>query len=140
MEVIGPDGSVIGTGETSVDNMDGADLQWSQTSGEAVKLRVSARDSHALPGQLELSPWFYSIPHEDIVFQSGQSTVVTSETPKLEEAWQDIQNVLAKYGKVVTINLYIAGYTDTVGPADQNRVLSIARAKSICWMVSTPWI
>lgn len=131
VDIIGADGSVIGTGETPVNNQDGADLEWSQSPGEVVKLRVTAKDVYTLPGKLELSPWSYSIPHEDIVFASGKSDIHLDEEHKLDAAWTDIQHVLAKYGQIVTVNLYIAGYTDTVGNAAQNKTLSIARARSI---------
>ena len=131
VDVLGPNGESIGSGETPVANMDRAELQWSQQPGEAVKLVVTGMDIYKLPGQLELSPWSYSIPHDDIVFNTGQSSITEEEAPKLESAWAELTKVVAKYGKVVQVNLYIAGYTDTVGNAANNRALSLQRARAI---------
>ena len=105
-------------------------VQWS-TSDEVVKVVVNAQDEHGFSAVLELTPWHYSIPHEDVVFATGQDAITAEEAPKLEKAWTDIVDVLDRYGSVVVIKLYVAGYTDTVGDAGGNQGLSERRARSI---------
>ena len=43
----------------------------------------------------------------------------------------EVQKVVDKYADIAVVNLYIAGYTDTVGNANSNLTLSAERAKSI---------
>jgi outer membrane protein OmpA-like peptidoglycan-associated protein len=131
VDVYGEKGKLVGHGEVAgLAPADSIDLQWSG-DGEAIKLEVTAKDAHDLPGQLELQPWSYDIPHEDVVFASNQSTIDASELPKLESAWPQLQGVPDKYGDVVEVRLYVGGYTDTVGTPDHNLALSNDRAKAI---------
>ena len=131
VEVFGEGGHQLGMGETAAGGMDTVGLEWSQQPGEALKLVVTAWDMDDLPGKVELMPWSYSIPHEDVVFETGSSTIDATEDPKLQKAYDDLQEVHARYGSVVEVRLYVAGYTDTVGGTASNQVLSESRAKSI---------
>ena len=109
---------------------------WS-TDQEVLKLVVEGEDAHGFRSQLELSPWSYAIPHEDVVFASGSATIEPGEVAKLESTWGEIEATLAKYGAVVRIELYVAGCTDTVGAGDTNQALSERRARSIAeWFQS----
>jgi outer membrane protein OmpA-like peptidoglycan-associated protein len=104
--------------------------------GEIVKIEVRVQDDAGLWTDLTLSPWFYAIPHEDVVFASGSAALETGELGKLEGCWAEVKKVLDRYGSVVQISLYVAGYTDTVGAPDANRALSKARADAIArWFV-----
>ncbi|MBT3218265.1 MAG: OmpA family protein [Proteobacteria bacterium] len=131
VEVFGEGGHQLGMGETSAGGMDTVGLEWNQQPGEALKLVVTAWDMDDLPGKVELMPWSYSIPHEDVVFATGSSNIEATENPKLQKAYDDLKAVEARYGSVVDVKLYVAGYTDTVGGTASNQVLSEARAKSI---------
>ncbi len=131
VEVIGEGGKTIGQGELTGSAADAFAIEWSQSSGEAVKLLVTAWDAQDLPGRLELSPWSYAIPHDDVVFASNSYEVVAAEAPKLDKAWADLEGVLAKYGSVVQVQLYVAGYTDTQGNPSNNQTLSDSRARAI---------
>lgn len=122
----------VDLGGVSVDLTDPSSPHFSWTPGEEVlQLRVTGTDAAGLSGFLELSPWSYAVPHEDVVFASGSDAIVAEEEPKLERCWRDVEAVLAKYGDVVQIQLFVAGYTDTVGPAAANEGLSQRRAKAI---------
>lgn len=131
VEVLGEGGSRIGLGSVTDVNHTVATAPWDGPGGEVLKLLVTATDTHGYRSRLELTPWSYAIPHEDVVFASGQATLEASELPKLEAAWAEVQAVLAKYGDIIDIRLYVAGYTDTVGPASTNQALSERRAKAI---------
>lgn len=129
--VLGEGGAQVGQGSLGGGASDALTLEWQQRGGEAIKLRVTAWDTHDLPGELELSPWSYDIPHEDVVFATGSSEIAATEVPKLESAWAELQTVLRKYGSVVEVQLFVAGYTDTVGSAASNQALSDGRARAI---------
>jgi outer membrane protein OmpA-like peptidoglycan-associated protein len=42
-----------------------------------------------------------------------------------------ISEAVKRYGEFAALRLYILGHTDTVGPTDSNRELSLQRARSI---------
>ncbi len=132
IDVYGPGGARVGGATTGVPGLAVAEVEWTQGPGtEAVKLVVTAKDADGFTRALELVPWHYLIPHEDVVFETASDVIRPDETPKLEAAWGHLQEVLDKYGSVVEVRLYVAGYTDTVGPADANQALSDRRARSI---------
>lgn len=130
VEAIGEGGVNVGHGAASGGPSDALSIEWSGT-GEAIKLEVTGWDAHDLPGRLELLPWSYAIPHEDVVFATNSAAIDAAEVPKLEKAWSDVERVRARYGSVVPIELFVAGYTDTVGDGASNATLSLARAKAL---------
>jgi outer membrane protein OmpA-like peptidoglycan-associated protein len=107
------------------------EVQWSQTAGEVMKLLVRGYDADGFYSDIELSPWRYSVHHEDVVFATNSSVIDGTEEPKLQAAMSDVQGVLDKYGTDVVIKLYIGGHTDTVGDPAHNQTLSLDRAKAI---------
>lgn len=131
VEVFGEKGVRLGSGEVGSAGRKRTELPWNQSEGEALKLVVTAWDEHALPGRVELSPWSYAIPHEDVIFESGRWALRPGEMPKLESAWSDLIGVRDRYGPVVEVNLFVAGYTDTMGASAANESLSWNRAKAI---------
>ncbi len=132
IELLGEGGHRIGSG--AIDGVlpePAISLEWQQAPGEALKILVTAWDEHGLPGRLELSPWSYAIPHEDVVFDSGMAEVLPAQVPKLEKAWQELEAVRVRYGDVVEVQLFVAGYTDSVGSESSNQTLSTRRARAI---------
>jgi len=109
----------------------GLRLQWDPPADTVLEIAVSAKDQHGFAAGLDLFPWSYSVPHEDVVFATGQAEVRPEEVTKLEAAWVQVQQVQARYGTRAPVNLYVAGYTDTVGGAEANQRLSEARAQAI---------
>jgi outer membrane protein OmpA-like peptidoglycan-associated protein len=129
--VFGEGGERLGSGAGELLAQTEAEVRWEQSEGEVLKLDITAWDEAELAGKLELSPWSYAIPHEDVEFPTGSAEILPAEAPKLEKAWADLQDVLARYGAVVEVRLYVAGYTDTVGDAASNQALSESRARAI---------
>lgn len=107
-----------------------AQLSW-KTDAEVLQLRVTGTDQWGLRSQLTLTPWSYAIEHEDVVFASGEAELPAGEVHKLEATWSEVQSVLARFGDVVDIKLYVAGFTDSVGSSDANQALSARRARAI---------
>lgn len=130
VELRGAGGAVLATETATLTDRSHPTFGW-VTDDEVIVLVVRVTDDAGLTATLELSPWSYAIPHEDVVFASGSSAIAAAEVGKLERCWTDVERVLAKYGSVVQIRLYVAGYTDTVGEHASNAALSEARARAI---------
>lgn len=128
-------GDVVGMGEVQSAVAPGTPISvsWEKMrEGEVIKVRVRAFDADGFWSELELLPWSYRIPHEDVNFPSASSEILAAEEPKLEEAMVRVQETLAKYGAdLVTIRLYVAGHTDTMGDGEYNQKLSLDRALAI---------
>ena len=115
------------TGRTSP-----VEARWTQTPEEALLIVVTVTDPQGYWAEVTLRPWHYAIPHTDVNFATDDAVVRSAEEPKLAEAMPQIQAVFDKYGRdVPVINLYVAGYTDTVGTGEHNDRLSDQRAASI---------
>lgn len=131
IEVIGERGAVIGDGSESLDGMLRTEVRWTQQDAEVLQIRLVGTDGAGTRGELILSPWSYAIPHEDVVFASGAHAITAEEEPKLEQAWTDLVAVRERYGDIVQMQLFVAGYTDTVGAGASNQGLSERRAQAI---------
>lgn len=128
--LVGVGGRQVDFARADLSNPSAPRFSWT-TDEEVVKLTVEGVDEHGFKGMLELSPWSYAIPHEDVVFPTGSAELGRLEVPKLEATWADTVDVLEKYGSVVEIELFVAGYTDTVGNVAANQALSDRRARAI---------
>ena len=128
------DNSPVGQGQTNVNpssNLGFTKVSWEALSDDIAVIRVQGEDIYGFTTQTDLFPWHYDIPHEDVIFASNQSTIEKDQVPKLTAVQSEVQNVVDKYSQFAVVNLYVAGYTDTVGDASGNLRLSEARAKSI---------
>ncbi len=101
------------------------------TDDTVLKIRLVCYDTTGFSIGIEVFPWQLEIPHEDVTFASGSAEISADEAPKLVAALDEIQTAARRYGKVITIKLFVIGYTDTVGPATSNMALSKRRARSI---------
>jgi outer membrane protein OmpA-like peptidoglycan-associated protein len=130
---LGPKGVQVGYGLAPVGAAANVpvNVEWKQDAGEVIKLKIRGYDADGFWSELELVPWSYSIPHEDVVFATNSADFGASEEPKLATAMTDARGVLDKYGADVVIKLYVGGHTDTVGDAASNQKLSMARARAI---------
>jgi outer membrane protein OmpA-like peptidoglycan-associated protein len=128
--LVGPEGVDLGPVAVDLTDPSAPVLRWT-TAEEIVRIDVEAADASNFGAQLELSPWSYIIPHADIEFATGDHAISAAEAPKLEATLVELNKVLARYGSVVRVQLFIAGYTDTVGEHAMNQALSERRARSI---------
>ncbi|MCB9758319.1 MAG: OmpA family protein [Alphaproteobacteria bacterium] len=129
----GPEGQVLGEGVAPGEGAppgQAVTAQWSG-AGEVIRVEVRGFDTDGFWAAVDLFPWYYNIPHEDVVFATNEAVIRPAEEPKLTAALAQIREVERKYGTFAAVNLYIAGYTDTVGDAGANQGLSERRAKAI---------
>jgi outer membrane protein OmpA-like peptidoglycan-associated protein len=105
---------------------------WKQLENVTVlQIEIRATDRYGFFQNIDLFPWKIEIPHEDVLFETGKSDVLATEQPKLDAALAELNKAIEKYGRYAKVELFVAGYTDTVGDAASNRKLSEARALSI---------
>lgn len=107
------------------------EVSWPQAKGKVLKVDLRAYAKSGVYNGVEFSPWQIDIPHEEITFASGKWDISAEEAVKLEGSLKLIREAIGKFGALADIKLYIAGFTDTVGPNAANRTLSFNRARSI---------
>lgn len=133
-EVIGERG-VIDQGEHDLSGVPaGEELQitWRGKGDQAVeKINIKIFDPAGYWTSVELVPFTVDIPHEEVEFDTGKSSFGPTEAAKLDRTYVLLKEELAKHGDDLEIQLFIAGYTDTVGAAGANITLSNARARAI---------
>ncbi|MEL6179734.1 MAG: OmpA family protein, partial [Myxococcota bacterium] len=95
------------------------------------RIDIKIHDQMGFWQTVELVPFTVDIPHDEVNFDSGKATFAASEEGKLEKTYVLLSQELEKHGSDLEISLYIAGYTDTVGPARANIGLSTSRARAI---------
>jgi outer membrane protein OmpA-like peptidoglycan-associated protein len=112
-------------------------VTWTPSSDEPVE-KIEVRATDALGSYtVTLTPYNFTIEHEDVNFKTGSAVIEESETPKLETAHgKIIAKVAAIRAKDINhqhrnLTLFIAGHTDTVGGFDYNIGLSRERASAI---------
>jgi outer membrane protein OmpA-like peptidoglycan-associated protein len=81
-------------------------------------------------------PWNVKIPHEEVHFESGKAKIDSAEIQKLQDSLQKINEAIERYRELGSLQLFIAGHTDTVGSAKSNVELSRRRAYAIAeWFI-----
>jgi len=134
LAVITPDGPIFDEDVDVGENAAGDDL-WLEWSGgnsrDVLRLDVTLTDRWGFYSFENIFPWSLEIPHTDINFDTGQHAVRDDEKHKVDSAYKEAKDVFDRCSKYVEVRLYIAGYTDTVGPAGDNQGLSERRARSI---------
>jgi outer membrane protein OmpA-like peptidoglycan-associated protein len=133
VSVLSDTGTPLGSGASEVESVQDGKYRagWEQSKGTVLRISIKAIDADGFFGGVDLFPWRVDIPHEEVNFKSGSFEVDASESAKLEQSFKLTEEAIAKYGKLATIRLFIAGHTDTVGSKDSNIVLSNNRARAI---------
>ncbi|OIP43956.1 MAG: hypothetical protein AUK47_01830 [Deltaproteobacteria bacterium CG2_30_63_29] len=103
-------------------------IGWKDLGSAAVYVRLQVYENEANTTLLEL--FSLEIPHEDVVFESNDATLRADQEVKLEATLEAIEEARRTYDEV-SMELFVAGYTDTVGSGADNVELSERRAKAI---------
>lgn len=108
-------------------------IEWGPSSEQEVVLKISLEcfDVDGFSNGLELSPWRFEVPHEDVTFALGSDEIPPAQAPRVEAAVGQIQRTERRYGSILKVRLFISGHTDTVGDPAVNRRLSERRAAAI---------
>jgi MYXO-CTERM domain-containing protein len=141
LQVYDTDGDMVV--DTSVEGVveagDTFEMTW-RTNREIFMVKVIAEDETGYSATDIAVPWSFAIPHEEVNFDSGKSIIKPSEEPKVADAFavlvhelEGLDKANAAVGGTMSVKpqLYIVGYTDTVGNGNDNQKLSEDRAKAI---------
>ena len=138
LRVIADDGAELATGSAQYKSERPGTwlpIQWTPTrAGNVLELVVTATSADGVSVVATLVPWSVRVPHDEVVFESGKSEIRPSEEAKLDASYKKIVDAVAEVRKAepkLPVRLFIAGHTDTVGSAADNRKLSLARARAI---------
>jgi outer membrane protein OmpA-like peptidoglycan-associated protein len=133
--VIGDDGKELDHTSASFSDVQPGQwlaVSWKQpASAHVLKLQLRVTDSTGTGVRLELVPWSVTVDHEDVNFATDSAAIEDAEAKKLDASLTKIQDIVGTTGKYMKMTLYVAGHTDTVGPAAKNRKLSLSRAAAI---------
>jgi outer membrane protein OmpA-like peptidoglycan-associated protein len=130
--VIGDGGRELDRGARDIGGKPTIDLAWRAPAGATIEvIRVKAWDQAGFWAGVEIMPFEVHIPHDEVEFEFGHADIRPAEEHKLTATLGQLQEAIAKHGKEIEIQLYIAGYTDTVGSKSANLDLSEQRARSI---------
>ena len=135
LEVFGEDGAKIGSGSARYSGEPAGKwlpIKWRQPRGKRVmKMRLRVVADNGLASTVELIPWSVTVDHEDVNFPTGSAEIRPSEHAKLDASLVKIRGIIKRSGRFIKMKLYVAGHTDTVGSAADNRRLSRDRAHAI---------
>lgn len=138
-KVIDNDGDTIAsdTVTTGVPARGKFTISWNSPAA-VFMVEVRGEDEHGRFVEDRRVPYSADIPHTNVNFDSGKAIIKPGEVPKLDEAvavafheLDAIDRVNAAVQANLTPQLYIVGYTDTVGNGSKNQKLSQGRAKAI---------
>lgn len=128
-EVTATDGSRIDAGQKDIQPATSmGTLTWKKNDKHPALISLKLLDGSGAWSAQQL--FYFQIPHTDIVFDTAKAVVRTDQEDFLRETRDKIAQIVKTHDKV-SMDLYIAGYTDTVGKPNSNLKLSRARAKAI---------
>ena len=111
----------------------GTDLEvtWSQPPGNILTVDVRAFSHEGAWSSRQYIPWKVEFDAAHVNFESGSSSVPEPDMVMLRARLAEIVERAERVEDFVEVQLYIGGYTDTVGSTADNHRLSEDRARSI---------
>lgn len=107
-------------------------IDYTPPAGEVILLMtLKVTGTNGIWVSQNLIPFSIEIPSEYVPFDTNKHNIRPDAKPILDASLREIKDNVARYGKDIELELYVAGYTDTVGKPEANRKLSRKRAKSI---------
>ncbi|PIE15946.1 MAG: hypothetical protein CSA66_07980 [Proteobacteria bacterium] len=135
LTLIGESGDVLEEVSDEFDDPNPSDtpiaLSWSEHDEKILRMDLRVTDVAGFYTGMHITPFTIEIPHDEVEFAFGKANIRPEEETKLHTTMGHIKQALAKHGTLLTLRLYVAGYTDTVGSKGSNRELSNRRARSI---------
>jgi outer membrane protein OmpA-like peptidoglycan-associated protein len=135
LKAVGQSGAVLAEVEKSFGGAPAGTvlvMTWTPATDEPVaKVEVWGYDTDGYYAGVAITPWSFSVPHEEVNFETDSDVLRATEVPKLEASFQKIKESLSAHGDLGKITLFVVGHTDTVGTEDHNLLLSRKRARTI---------
>lgn len=132
LEVTDTDGNHVVEHSADLDGRTGRiDIEW-QTDADVEAVEVTLYDRHGSWQRHSLRHIEVRLPQQVVNFETGSATLDSEDIAKLEKTRSRIDDAIEKHAAFRDqLRLYVAGYTDTVGPANHNLALSERRARAI---------
>lgn len=105
-------------------------VSWTPDGSRVVFIDLKVYDDAGTWSEVQV--FRLDIAGAQVVFDTNKADIRDDQVDKLETTLAAINKELSTYDSV-SLELYVAGYTDTVGSADKNRDLSERRARSIAY-------
>lgn len=108
-------------------------IGWDPIPGDEAPATITVKviDDLGVWASMKATPFTISIPHDEVEFALGSDAIDPDEAGKLEATLTELRAALRRHGTLLDLKLFIAGYTDTVGPPGANVALSVRRAAAI---------
>lgn len=114
------------------DDADVYTLRWPDDSdSEVLTFAITAVDDGNNSRENRFVPWSLSGEVQHLNFAFGSSEIAEEDMERLSTAAAELRAAVERVGRWVNLELYVAGYTDTVGSALSNQRLSEERARAI---------
>lgn len=132
IEIFDSHGKKLHSGTQSLGGKKGTFMVHWPAKEDVGGIRLKAYDVDGFWRSILLEPFWVEIPHKEVIFNFGKATWDDDQKPKLEATLSNIREAMQKHkDKGLQMQLYVAGYTDTVGSKADNYKLSTARARAI---------
>lgn len=136
LNIHSPDGELLHRAHKSFGHLPARSpltLEWPDLGarGQNFLLELKVTDPQGRWVSFEVVRFYFEVPHEEVVFDSGRWTFSQAEQAKLDKPLQVLTTAVTRYASLVTVQLYVAGHTDTQGSRRDNQRLSEQRARAI---------
>lgn len=140
VEVYGEDEALLASQAVSLDSSAaGAPVTVSWVPGKegpVLRVQLTVYDDKGTHRTGQFFPFVVSVPHDEVVFESGRHEIRPEEEAKLFAALEEIVITIKRYQRGVAVGggvlrLFVSGFTDTVGSSSANLGLSERRARAI---------
>ena len=105
-------------------------IDW-DARGKVITMEVTAFTASGNSRTWHYVPWELSGELRELNFETGSSSINPTDIPRLRDALVELREAVEIVGPYAAPELYVAGYTDTVGNAASNERLSRDRARAI---------
>lgn len=115
-------------------------ITWTQTDERTLTVDVKAVAQSGAWASHQYIPWAVEFDAVHVNFASGSSDIPPADEPMLQDRYTQVFATAQRVAEFVQVELYVAGYTDTVGNGSDNQSLSEARARSLGqWFRAHGW-
>jgi outer membrane protein OmpA-like peptidoglycan-associated protein len=106
-------------------------VSWTQDDERVLLVDVRAVATSGSWASRQYVPWEVELEPVRVNFATGSAEIPDTDVPVLEARLAEIERTVAGVREWVDVQLYVAGYTDTVGNDADNQRLSEQRARSL---------
>ena len=106
-------------------------VTWAQAAGHVLTIDLKVFSEEGAWIGRQYIPWRVDYTVAGIHFASGSAVIPDQDLPVLSSFYDQIAETATRVSRWVAVELYIGGFTDTVGGDEDNRKLSDARAEAL---------